>query len=163
MEIRELTEPDLSDLLQLYGHLHAGDEPIPSHTNVAAVWDSIQKNSAWKYFGVFIEGRLVASCTLSVIPNLTRGCRPYGVVENVVTHSDFRRQGHGRAILQHALSFAWQANCYKVMLMTGRKDAGTFAFYESSGFDQNEKQAFVAKPGRAEQTAARDRVKKRGA
>ena len=38
------------------------------------------------------------------------------------------------------------SNCYKVMLLTGRKDESTFRFYESAGFDRNAKQAFVATP-----------------
>ena len=31
------------------------------------------------------------------------------------------------------------------MLLTGRKDEATFQFYESAGFNRNDKQAFVAK------------------
>jgi GNAT superfamily N-acetyltransferase len=83
---------------------------------------------------------------LSIIPNLTRGCKPYGLVENVVTHRDFRRKGCGTAVLQYALRHAWSRRCYKVMLMTGRKDEGTYQFYESAGFDRHAKQAFLAKP-----------------
>lgn len=67
-----------------------------------------------------------------------------------MTHADFRRRGLGTALLEHVLSFAWQAGCYKVMLMTGRKDEGTFAFYEAAGFNAHEKQAFIAKPTSAE-------------
>jgi GNAT superfamily N-acetyltransferase len=85
-------------------------------------------------------------CTITVIPNLTRGCRPYGVLENVVTHADHRNRGHGKAILAYALAHAWSQRCYKVMLLTGRKDDATLRFYESAGFDRHDKQAFVAKP-----------------
>ena len=45
-----------------------------------------------------------------------------------------------------ALEEAWAAHCYKVMLLTGRKDEATFRFYESVGFDRNGKQGFIAKP-----------------
>jgi hypothetical protein len=31
------------------------------------------------------------------------------------------------------------------MLLTGRKDEATLRFYEQAGFDQHDKQAFVAK------------------
>jgi hypothetical protein len=48
-------------------------------------------------------------------------------------------------VLAEALSFAWSQGCYKVMLMTGRKDEATFQFYESAGFNRNDKQAFIAK------------------
>lgn len=75
-----------------------------------------------------------------------RSCRPYGVIENVVTHAGHRRRGYAKAILRAALADAWTAQCYKVMLLTGRKDEGTFRLYESAGFYRNAKQAFVAKP-----------------
>jgi hypothetical protein len=32
------------------------------------------------------------------------------------------------------------------MLLTGRKDEATLRFYRQAGFDQHDKQAFVAKP-----------------
>ena len=85
-------------------------------------------------------------CTLTVIPNLTRGCKPYGLIESVVTHAAHRNLGYGKAVLAHALSHAWSAGCYKVVLLTGRKSEATFNFYESAGFDRHEKQAFIAKP-----------------
>ncbi|MEN6472612.1 MAG: GNAT family N-acetyltransferase [Syntrophaceae bacterium] len=146
MEIRELTIAELNDLLGLYRHLHAKDDPRPPSVEVESLWHAIGKNHDLKYFGAFVEGSLVSSCTLAIVPNLTRGCRPYGVIENVVTHAGFRRRGYGRAVLQHALAWAWKKNCYKVMLLTSRKDKGTQAFYASAGFDGGAKQAFLAKP-----------------
>ncbi|MFH2012385.1 MAG: GNAT family N-acetyltransferase [Pseudomonadota bacterium] len=149
MIIRKLNKSDLLVLLELYTHLHASDDPLPSQNVVEKVWDTILQNPNLKYFGVFVEDKLVSSCMLSVIPNLTRGCRPYGVIENMVTHSKFRKQGYGRSVLQHALDHAWSIGCYKVMLLSGRKDEGTYKFYESVGFDRDAKQAFLAKPPKA--------------
>ena len=63
-----------------------------------------------------------------------------------MTHTVHRGDGWGRALLQHALAHAWRERCYKVMLMTGRKDENTLRFYEQAGFDRHGKQAFVAKP-----------------
>jgi GNAT superfamily N-acetyltransferase len=80
------------------------------------------------------------------VPNLTRACRPYGLIENVVTHPNHRNKGHGKAVLAHSLSFAWSQDCYKVMLLTGSKREAVYRFYEAAGFDRNEKQAFVARP-----------------
>lgn len=149
MEIREIEENELNELLDLYSHLHSSDDPLPRIDVVSAIWREIRASPNIKYFGLYVDGRLVSSCTISIIPNLTRGCRPYGVIENIVTHKDFRRKCYGRDILVHALEYAWSRDCYKVMLQTGRKDEATFRFYESVGFDRHEKQAFLARPRKA--------------
>ena len=146
MEVRLLLPHELGALLALYEHLHADDEPLPPVEVVESVWQELLASSRYKYVGRYAGDELVASCTLTVIPNLTRAARPYGVIENVVTHAAHRRQGHGQAVLAHALSLAWAQDCYKVMLLTGRKDEATFSFYESAGFDRHGKQAFIARP-----------------
>ena len=144
--IRELKESDLSVLLDLYRHLHPSDDPLPNQDIVDRLWATILQNPNLRYIGAFVDDTLVSSCTLSVTPNLSRGCRPYGVIENVVTHPRFRRQELGKAVLQQALADARFMGCYKVMLLTGRKDEETYKFYESAGFNRDSKQAFLANP-----------------
>jgi len=146
MNIRLIQASELNELLALYKHLHRSDDPLPDRSVVQAVWQELLANPRYRYFGGYVGSKLVSSCTLAVIPNLTRGCRPYGVIENVVTHASHRNQGNGKAILAHTLSHAWSSGCYKVMLLTGRKHEATFKFYESAGFDRHAKQAFIAKP-----------------
>jgi GNAT superfamily N-acetyltransferase len=84
-----------------------------------------------------VGGVLATSCTLVVVPNLTRGSSRYGLIENVVTHSDFRRNGFGKRVLLAASNAAWEAGCYKVMLMTGSKKPKTQSFYLGAGFEQS--------------------------
>lgn len=146
LDIRPMHAHELPPLLALYAHLHRTDAPLPEAAAVDAVWQELLASPRHRCFGGWRDGALVASCTLAVIPNLTRGCRPYGVIENVVTHAEHRRQGVGQALLAHALAHAWSVGCYKVMLLTGRKDEATRRFYASAGFDANGKQAFIAKP-----------------
>jgi GNAT superfamily N-acetyltransferase len=146
MSIRELSGSDLSALMDLYAHLHDKDLPLASPERLTSVWNSIQRNDGIRYFGAFDGANLIGSCNVTIIPNLTRGCAPYGLIENVVTHRAHRGRGHGKAVLKAALDFAWSRQCYKVMLMTGRLDDGTFSFYEKAGFKRHEKEAFVARP-----------------
>ena len=146
IDIRPLAKEDLPALLMLYRHLHSSDDPLPSPRQIEAVWSEIMSNEHFQYFGGFLSKELVSTCTLTTIPNLTRGCRPYGLIENVVTHPTHRKHGYGKAMLHAALSCAWTMGCYKVMLLTGRKDEATLRFYQSVGFDPNGKQAFIAKP-----------------
>ncbi len=146
MNVRLIHPNELSELLTLYEHLHSSDEPLPELSVVQAVWQELMANPRYKYFGCYVNSVLVSSCTLTVVPNLTRGCKPYGLIENVVTHASYRNQGCGKAVLARAQSHAWSVGCYKVMLFTGRKDQATFQFYESAGFNRHEKQAFIARP-----------------
>lgn len=146
MQIRQLQSGDLRNLLALYEHLHTDDTPRPTEDETRSVWNELLSSANYRYYGAFVDDLLVSSCTLTIIPNLTRSCRPYGVIENVVTHAHHRRRGYGTALLKNALADAWAVKCYKVMLLTGRKDEGTFRFYEAVGFERNAKQAFIARP-----------------
>ncbi|GAB2830845.1 GNAT family N-acetyltransferase [Comamonas piscis] len=146
LAIRPLVDTDLAALLTLYTHLHPADDARPPQPEVQAIWQGLMADPCQLYLGGFVGVQLVSSCVLLVIPNLTRGCRPYALIENVVTHADHRQRGYGRALLHAALAYAWGKNCYKAMLMTGSKDESTLRFYADAGFDGSDKQAFVARP-----------------
>jgi GNAT superfamily N-acetyltransferase len=134
----------LDALLALYKHLHRKDAPLPKRPALDALWTSIMADPRLFYFVGELDGEIISSCTLAIIPNLTRGCRPYGLIENVVTHVDHRNQGFGTAVIRQALQVAWDTNCYKVMLSTGSKEESTFRFYENAGFWRGIKTGFVA-------------------
>jgi GNAT superfamily N-acetyltransferase len=145
MEIREIDPSELNKLLELYRYLHEVDDPLPDGDTVNEIWRQIQNNKQHLILGVFEGGDLVSSCVLNIIHNLTRGCRPYALIENVITHPDYRRQGIGKALLRLAIDYAADWGCYKVMLLTGRNSEPIYRFYESVGFNRNDKQAFVVK------------------
>ena len=145
--IREIRKDELSSLLRLYCHLHQPSEPeLAVTTDVERLWQRILADSQLHYLVAEVDGQIVSSCTLAIILNLTRGARPYGLIENVVTHPDFRRRGIGTRILQSALELAWGQDCYKVMLMTSHKDEATLRFYQQAGFEAGVKTGFIARP-----------------
>ena len=88
-------------------------------------------------------GKIVSSCVCVVVPNLTRGVRPYAFIENVVTHADHRGRGFAGECLMHAKRIARENNCYKMMLLTGSKSEETLRFYEKAGFNSSDKTAFI--------------------
>ncbi len=145
MNVRDLQKHDLQALLALYPHLNPTDPTLDAET-ARAIWLETLANPRCRHYGGFEGTALVSACTITVVPNLTRSGRPYGLIENVVTDPAHRRKGWGCAVLARALAFAWSSHCYKVMLLTSRKDDATFRFYERAGFDRHEKQAFVARP-----------------
>lgn len=79
----------------------------------------------------------------------TRGGRPYALIEDVVVHTNHRGNGVGKAIMGATLARAWRAGCYKVMLMTGRRNKAAHAFYAACGFDRDEKAGCIARPDNA--------------
>ena len=65
------------------------------------------------------------------------GWAAHGFLENVVTHPEFRSQGHGRAVVRAALAAAWTKDCYhafKVAAQTLGCIASTRAAASSPGF-----------------------------
>jgi GNAT superfamily N-acetyltransferase len=144
MEIRKIKKDEINKLLKLYKHLHRKDAPPPEKSRLVSIWEEITTNSRLHYFVIEVDEEIVSSCTLSVIPNLTRGGSPYGLIENVVTHEDYRRRGFGTSILKYALDIAWKQNCYKVMLLTGSKNPVIHHFYEKAGFKKGVKTGFIA-------------------
>ncbi|WP_336775563.1 GNAT family N-acetyltransferase [Paenibacillus sp. MMO-58] len=144
-QVRAIREHELQELLDLYRHLIPNDPELRA-ADVQELWSQIREDRNLHYLVVEAEGRIAAACALIIIPNLTRGARPYGLIENVVTHTDFRRKGYGTDVLREALAIAWKQNCYKVMLLTSSKQEGTLTFYEKAGFVKGIKTGFIAKP-----------------
>ncbi|RVT99448.1 GNAT family N-acetyltransferase [Rhodovarius crocodyli] len=144
--IRRAAPSDLDGMRALYRHLNAED-PVPDNAAAEAAWAALLASPLIRLLIAERDGMPVSSCTLVIIPNLTRGARPYALIENVVTHADYRRQGLGQAVLAAALDTAWEQGCYKVMLATGSKQASTLRFYERAGFVTGEKTFFQARRG----------------
>ena len=133
--IRAARPSDLERLLKLYPQLNPSDEAMSLDLAASRLGDINQLPGSAVLLGL-LGNDLVASCTLIVIPNLTRAGRPYALIENVVTDALHRGRGYGTRILRAAVDAAWGAGCYKVMLMTGSKQPSTLKFYENAGFEQ---------------------------
>ena len=134
---------ELNELLDLYKYLNSDDPDMKGTDYITQLWVEIFNDPNRYYFVVEEDGKLVSVCMLTIIKNLTRSGRPFGLIENVVTHSEYRNRGCGTAILQKAVETAKRNNCYKVMLLTGRKEESTLRFYERAGFERGVKTGFI--------------------
>lgn len=140
--IREVIAGDLEELLELYLYLHETEIPENSE-QLINTWSQIIDDPNYHIIVCEIDGRIAASCTCVVIPNLTRGVSPYALVENVVTHADFRGKRYATACLDRAKQIAIESGCYKIMLLTGSKSEKTLNFYKNAGYNDKEKTAFI--------------------
>ena len=153
LEIRSAQAGDLDRLIDLYRHLHPAEASLPDGPARNRLWTVMLARPGFSCIVGSHDDVLATACCLAIIPNLTRGGRPYALIENVVTHADFRRRGFGKAVVMHALDLAWKEGCYKVMLLTGSKRSETHRFYEACGFRSDEKVGFVARPSARDQHA----------
>ena len=134
-----LADNELSSLLELYQQLNSDD--VIDEVIAKNIWKNI-KHQNIKYFVAKENGKIIASCYICVIPNLTRGGKSIGFIENVITDVAYRRKGIGKAVMEHAIEYAKEQNCYKVILQSGNKRTDAHLFYGKMGFDGESKKAF---------------------
>lgn len=141
--IRKIQFDELEQLLALYKDFNPDDPVLDVDGGLRAHWQRIFDNPDIHYFVTEHNGVLSSSCMLVVVPNLTRNARPFGVLQNVVVDASLRGKGVGSQLLTHMLDFAWEQDCYQVLVQVR---PGTEAFYERVGFQSGSKSGMVAKP-----------------
>ena len=145
MEIRELNQGDLESLIKLYEQLDGKNIGFAVE-DARGIWkNEIEGNQSIKYFGAVENGKVVSTCFCAIIPNLTRLGGAIGFIENVVTDKDFRKQGFGKKVMEKAIEFAREKNCYKVILESGAWRTEAHEFYRNLGFDDTAKKSFLLK------------------
>lgn len=141
---REARRDDLDAVLRLYRQLQPAD-PVLENGADAAVFDQILTTNGLHLFVLEADNAIVATTYLNVIPNITRSASPYAVIENVVVEERLRGHGFGKQVMAGTLQAAWDAGCYKIMLLTGSRAPATHAFYRACGFSGDEKTAYVVR------------------
>jgi GNAT superfamily N-acetyltransferase len=139
---RKAERKDLSEILSLYEYLHPDEKLSEISKALRNKWDFLCDNEFFHYFVVDCENGIASTCSLSIIPNLTRNGRSFGLIENVVTSKYHRMKGCAKLVIGAALDFAWANDCYKVILETDnyrRLDQ----FYEKIGFQKGQKTAWI--------------------
>jgi hypothetical protein len=83
LHVREVQSADFNDIIRLYRQLHPRDS-IPQDGSVEQSFERILASPGLRLFVLELDGVVVATTYLNVIPNLTRSASPYAVIENVV-------------------------------------------------------------------------------
>ncbi|PSQ19985.1 GNAT family N-acetyltransferase [Halobacteriales archaeon QS_9_67_17] len=140
---RTVQADELDGLLKLYQMLNPNDPPLEQTERLHEQWQNMLRDESLKIIAIEDDDQLVSSCVLSITENLTRNARPFGVIENVITHEEHRGRGFGKRCLERAIEIAEKRDCYKIMLSTGSDKEWKHEFYEDCGFDRYEKTGFV--------------------
>ena len=129
---RLVNAADLDALLALFADSDVSKSAEPERAR--QIWAQTLAREGVAIFVSDADARIVSTCMLITTPNLLRGGRQLGVLENVATHPDFQGRGHGRAVVAAALTEAWKQDCYQVLMQSGRADPRVHRFYEACGF-----------------------------
>ncbi|MGZ6955017.1 MAG: N-acetyltransferase family protein [Acidimicrobiia bacterium] len=103
---REARSRDFDDIVRLYRQLHPQD-PLPRDGSLEETFERILATPGLQLFVLELDGVVVATTYLNVIPNLTRSVSPYAVIENVVVEESRRGSGLGKRIMDGTLRAAW--------------------------------------------------------
>lgn len=147
MLIRQAEEKDVMDIKDLYFNFLT--KYPPKEEQDIEAWKQLinEINKSERLFLLVVEedNRVVSTVQLGIIPSLTHNMRSFAVVENVVTHENYRKRGFASMLLQEAIKIAQDKNCYKIFLETGSNRESTLNFYKENGFEIDTKHSFLKK------------------
>lgn len=141
MNIRKAKDSDAAALKILYFE-HLTRFP-PQEKQDMALWMSklskFEKDENMYLLVLETNDTVVASVQMAIIESLTHNVSPFAIVENVVTHADYRNRGYASALLAKATEIAKERGCYKMSLETGSNKESTLNFYRNNGFEIDKK------------------------
>jgi GNAT superfamily N-acetyltransferase len=135
---------DLDALLALFA-VSDVSRAVEPRARAEQIWQETLARDGLAIFVSEADATIVSTCMLITVPNLLRGGRQHGIIENVVTHPNFQGRGHGRAVIAAALAEAWKRDCHHVLLQSGRADPRVHRFYEGCGFVPGLRTAYAAR------------------
>lgn len=133
MQIRHVTENDLSDLLELI-RKGLGDEDAQEDFVRANLSKLPPEREA--VFVADVDGVAAGFIHVEVYSNLYFG--PVGNILGLAVKEEFRRQGFASELLRAAENWSKEKGCIGMRLNSGGTRHGAHEFYRSQGYD-NEK------------------------
>ncbi|MDP2948429.1 MAG: GNAT family N-acetyltransferase [Chloroflexota bacterium] len=137
--MRPALEADLPRLLELLGQIDSSMYPQREDASDAlrlSVFRQIAADPRQHLLVAEADGRIVGTAQLTVIPHLSRSCKPLAVVEGVVVDEAYRGKGVGAALMRAVEQIARQAGCYKLTLSTNLARSGAHRFYSRLGWQR---------------------------
>jgi N-acetylglutamate synthase-like GNAT family acetyltransferase len=137
--IRRATDKDIPRILELYRQLSFE----PDKYEKAPVEDCRQVLKQLKnYSGAAllvaeVDGAVVGTTFMAVIPGFAHKTAPFCIVEYVVVDETQRSQGVGKALMDYCKQRAKEAGCYKIFLTSDKRRDRAHKFYRANGFESS--------------------------
>jgi len=123
IHIRRATKEDLPSMISLLSQLTIVGNPSSDKIN-NRIYDNI-------YLACTGNDVIIGTITMFVEYKIIHNASKVGHIEDVVVHSDYRKLGVGKLLIDHCLDLAKKLACYKVILDC---DEENVKFYEKCGF-----------------------------
>lgn len=101
----------------------------------ARAFDDIAASPDNEVYVAQLNGQVVGTLQLTIIPNLSRSGATRAQIEGVRVHASARSMGIGKQLTEHAISIAQDQGCALVQLTTDKARPDALRFYESLGFE----------------------------
>ena len=137
--VRTATEADIPRILELYKQLAmdpAERETVRAEPEFSR--KAFQEMAALEGYYLLVaevDGKVVGTTVLIILPGLAHGISRWGVVEFMVVDEAHRSRGIGRALMDHAAGIAQATGCYKIMLGSNKKRTDAHRFYHRAGYE----------------------------
>lgn len=124
---------DLDALLRLYEQLSPGNAGADRSRAGSALRLLLDRDGVTLLVGE-LDGRVVGTDTLVIVPNLTHDSMQWAQVENMVVDESMRGTGAGRRLIDECVRLAREGGCYKIQLQSAEGRTGAHRFYGRMGF-----------------------------
>lgn len=117
---------------EVVGGREKNTQPLPQAYYDA--FEEIARSSDNTLVVAEIEGAIVGTLQLTLIPNMSRQGGKRALVEAVFVDGRYRGLGIGRKLMQWVIDTARESDCSLVQLTTNKQRQAAHRFYESLGF-----------------------------
>jgi N-acetylglutamate synthase-like GNAT family acetyltransferase len=137
--IREAKRTDKAQILKLYKML------VPNSKKMNVLEEQIDKIRRDHYNFLLVyeeEGEIIGTLTLNICLQALHGIRPFGVVENIIVHENFRSRNVGQKLLQYVEDYCKTIDCHRIMLLSNSTRQRAHQFFEREGYSGSVSKGF---------------------
>jgi len=127
---------DIPELAILYQQFWGEESDIKK---MIRMFDDISNNDSYILLSATENNKLAGSVMGIVCQELYGDCKPFLVLENMIVDKNIRKRGVGKLLLKKLEEIAALRDCSQIILVTEMERLDACAFYESCGFQKNNK------------------------